>query len=423
MYEKTILKNGLRIITVPMKGTETATVFVVVGTGSRYETKEINGISHFLEHLFFKGTENRPTALAISEELEKVGAEFNAFTSKEYTGFYVKVPKFHLDIAMDVISDILLNSLFIKKEIEKEKGTIQEEIKMVKDDPPRYVADLFEILLYCDTPIGWEVIGMPETVKKISRRQILDYFKGHYVAKNAVVVLAGAIEKDKALKKIKKYFNGFDGKEKEDKLKFHGAQNKPEILIYPKTTNQTHISMGVRGYEIGHPDYYVLYLLSIILGGGMSSRLFISVRERRGLAYYIFSGAEFYTDTGYFTSQAGIDAKNVEKAISIILSEYKKIAAKGTNKEELKKVKDYVKSRIIMGLESSSAMASFFAEQEILEGKISTPKEKFAKIDAVTVKDIQRVAKDIFKNEKLNLALIGPFKKKNEKRLEKILRF
>lgn len=423
MYKKTVLKNGLRVITTPMEGTKTATVFVVIGTGSRCETKEINGISHFLEHLFFKGTKNRHTALAISEELEKVGANFNAFTSKECTGFYVKVPIFHLDVAMDVISDMLFNSLFISKEIERERGTIQEEIKMVKDDPPRYVADLFETLLYGDTPTGWEVIGTQETVKKISRKQIIEYFQSHYVAKNATVVVAGAIKNSEALKKIKRYFNNFNGKEKRGKIKTIEFQDKPEILIYHKATDQVHISLGVRGYDINHPDRYALNLLSAILGGGMSSRLFISVRGRRGLAYYIFSNAEFYTDTGYYTSQAGINIKNAGKTIKLILSEYKKIAAKGVTKEELKKVKDQIKSRATMSLESSSAMANFFADQEILEGKILTPEEKFALFDKVKVSDIQRVAKDIFRNEKLNLALIGPFKAKDKEELEKILKF
>ncbi len=423
MYKKTVLKNGLRVITAPMEGTKTATVFVVIGTGSRCETKEINGISHFLEHLFFKGTKNRPSTLAISEELEKVGAEFNAFTSKEYTLFYVKVPSFHLDTAMNVVSDMLFNSLFIPKEIERERGTIQEEIKMVKDDPPRYVADLFEVLLYGDTPAGWEVIGTPKTIQKISRQQIIDYFKSNYVAKNAAVVVAGAIESKNLLKDVKKYFDNFNGKEKKSAMKTIEFQNKPEILIYHKATDQTHISLGVRGYDINHPDRYALYLLSTILGGGMSSRLFISVRERRGLAYYIFSNAEFYTDTGYYTSQAGINIKNVGKTIKLILSEYKKIVAKGVTKEELKKVKDQIKSRTVMSLESSSAMANFFADQEILEGKIFTPEEKFALLDKVKVSDIQRVAKDIFKNEKLNLALIGPFNEKDKEKLEKILKF
>ncbi len=422
MHQKTVLENGLRVITVPMEGTKTATVMVVIGTGSKYETKEINGISHFLEHLFFKGTENRPTTLAISEELEKVGAEYGAFTDREYTGFFAKAAAFQLNKAMDIISDMLLNPLLPKKEIEKERGVILEEIKMIQDDPPRYVADLFETVLFGDTPAGWNNAGTPQSVGKINQQQILDYFKSQYVAKNVTVVVAGAIKNEEALEKVKKYFNGFDGRNFRKKLPVKEFQKKPEILIYPKKTDQTHISIGVRGYNLTHPDRYVLALLSAILGGGMSSRLFISVRERRGLAYYIFSSPQMYTDSGYFTAQVGVDAKNVEKTVGIILSEYKKIAEKGPASGELQKVKDYIKGRMIMGLESSSAMASFFADQEILEGKILTPEEKMAKIDAVTIGDVQRVARDIFKNEKLNMVVIGPFKNKDEKRFEKMLK-
>lgn len=423
MYQKTILENGLRVITAPMEGTKTATVLVMVGTGSKYETKEINGISHFLEHLFFKGTKKRPTTKIITEELERIGADFGAYTGKEYTGFYAKVAMFHIDRAMDIISDILFSALFPQEEITRERNVILEEIKMIKDDPPRYLADLFEVLLYGDTPAGWDIAGTPESVGKINRGEIIDYFNNQYVAKNITVVISGAIKNENALEKVKKYFSGFDGRNFKDKLSVKEFQEKPEILIYSKKTDQTHISIGVRGYSIVHPDRYNLALLSVILGGGMSSRLFISVRERQGLAYYVFSDTQLCTDSGYFTTQAGISAKNLEKTVGIILSEYKKIAEKGTASEELQKVKDYIKGRMIMNLESSSAMASFFADQEILEGKILTPEEKFARIDAVTIGDIQRVARDIFKNEKLNLALIGPFKKSDDKRLEKILKF
>ncbi len=423
MYKKTQLKNGLNIITVPMEGTKTATVFVMIGTGSRFETEKISGISHYLEHLFFKGTKKRPNTLIISEELERLGAEFNAFTSKEYTGFYIKVPAFHLDVALDVISDMLFNSLFLSKEIERERGTIQEEIKMVKDDPPRYVADLFETLLYGNSPMGREIIGTPETVNLINRKEIINYFKKHYVADNATLVIAGSVENKKALRKAKKYFQDFtDGKRKEI-TKVNENQDKPEILIYPKETNQIHLSVGVRGYSTKHQDKYALTLLSTILGGGMSSRLFISVRERLGLAYYVFSSPEFYTDTGYFTSQAGVDIKNIEKAIKVILSEYRRIAKNGVTKEELKKVKDQIRSRTIMRLESSSAMANYFADQELLTEEILIPEEKFFLLNKVTSNDIKRVAEDIFKDKNLNLVLVGPFKAKDKKKFEKILKF
>lgn len=419
-FKKTTLKNGLRVITMPMKGTQTSTVLVMVGTGSKYEHREISGISHFLEHLFFKGTKKRPSKLIIAGDLEKMGADYNAFTSKEYTGFYVRAASFQLDKSMDIVSDMLKNSLFPADEIEKERNVILEEIKMIKDDPPRYVADLFEILLYGDTPAGWDLGGTPESVSKITREQIISYFNSQYAVKNIIITVAGAIDSKNILEKIKKYFGKFGDGEPMKKESVKEFQEKPEILIYPKETEQTHISLGVRGYDITHPDKYALSLLSVILGGGMSSRLFSSVREKYGLGYYIYSGAEFYTDSGYFTTQAGIDSKNLTKTIQLILEEYHKIAEEEVGKKELQKVKDYIKGRTLIGLESSSSMASFLADQEVLEGKVVTYEEKLKKIDAVTTKDIQRVAKNIFKTNNINLAIVGQGGDKSE--LQKILR-
>ncbi|MFH1198405.1 MAG: pitrilysin family protein, partial [bacterium] len=212
-FKKTTLKNGLRVITMPMKGTQTSTVLVMVGTGSKYENREISGISHFLEHLFFKGTKKRPTSLMITEDLEKIGADYNAFTSKEVTGFYVRAASFQLDKSMEIVFDMLKNSVFPEDEIEKERKVILEEIKMIKDDPPRYAADLFEILLYGDTPAGWDLIGTPESVSKITREQIISYLSTQYSAKNIIVTVAGAIDNKTVLEKIKKHFGKFKGGE------------------------------------------------------------------------------------------------------------------------------------------------------------------------------------------------------------------
>lgn len=421
MYKKIVLDNGLRVIIAPTEGTKTATVLVMVGTGGKYETRRTSGISHFLEHLFFKGTEKRQTTSKIAESLEILGADYDAFTSKEYTGFYAKTAGFNFGKSVEIISDILINSLFSKEEIERERGVILEEIKMIKDDPPRYIGDLFEILLYGDAPAGWDVGGTPETVKKITREQILKYFRSQYVAKNIVISVAGAVNEAEVLREVKKYFGDFNGRDFKRKDPVKEKQKKPQVLLYDKKTDQTHISLGVRAYSMNHEDRHVLTLLGVILGGGLSSRLFTSVRANLGLAYYIYSSADMYTDSGYFTTQAGIDSKNVEKVIKIILSEYKKIADQGTSEQELRKVKDYLKGRMIMGMESSSATASFYANQEILKGKIITPEERLAGIEAVKAEDIIRVARDIFKNEKLNLALIGPVKKKDEEGFKKIL--
>ncbi|MFH1611939.1 MAG: pitrilysin family protein [bacterium] len=419
-YKKTTLKNGLRIITVPMEGTKTASVLVLVKTGSKYETKEINGISHFLEHMFFKGTKKRPNTLAIAELLDRVGGEYNAMTSQEYTGYYAKVNSDNFELALDWVSDIYLNSKLSAEEIERERGTIIEELNMYLDMPMRYVADLWTDLLYGDQPAGWRVIGTKETIKNVKRAQFVKYLKEHYSSKNTIVVVAGNINNVGATKLVKKYFSKINRGAVKDKLPVKEGQNKPEALIHYKKTDQTHLCLGFRGYNVFHPDKYAVGLLATILGGNMSSRMFINVRERQGLAYYVHTSADMDTDTGELVTQAGVDNSRVEQAIKSILIEYKKILNKKITKEELQKAKDYTKGIALLGMESSDAQASFVAFQELMTGKILTLKDKFDKIDKVTIDDIQRVTKDIICSEKLNLALIGPFKDKDK--FDKILK-
>lgn len=409
--QKITLKNGLRIITIPIKGTKTATVGIAVGAGARYETKEINGISHFLEHMYFKGTKKRPTAQSIAEELDSIGGEFNAATGAEQTYFYAKVSSSHFDLALDVIFDILLNSKFKEEEIEREKGVIIEESNMIKDNPMQYVQDLFEKLLYGKQTVGWNIVGEKETISKMKREDFLNYIKDHYVAKNMVVGIAGKINPENTIEKVKKYFQNTRQNEPKKRPKIKETQKKPESLIHFKKTDQSHFCLGVRAYNLFHPARYALSLLAVILGGNMSSRLFVKVREREGLAYYIRTNAETYTDTGYLVTQVGVDNQKVEKAVQIILNEYKDIREKGVSEKELKKAKEYIKGKMLLELESSDELAAFFANQEILTNKILTLKEEFAKIDKVGVKDIQKLAQDIFVPQKLNLALIGPFKK------------
>lgn len=420
MFHKTTLKNGLRIITVPSKNTQAVTVLVLVGTGSKYETKEINGISHFLEHMFFKGTKRRPNTLDIAEELDKVGGEYNAFTGKEYTGYWAKVDYKHLDLVLDVVSDIFLNSKLDAEEISREKGVIIEEINMYLDMPMRYIGDLWEKLLYGNQPAGWNIAGEKEVVANLKREQFVKYIGEHYTAENTIVIVAGRINKNDILGKIKKYFSGINTAKPPLKPGVREKQAKPGLLVHYKKTDQTHICLGCRAYDVFHKDKYALGLLAIILGGNMSSRLFISVRERQGLAYYVKTEIQAYTDSGYFVAQAGVDNSKTEKAIQAILNEYKKIAQKGVGASELKKAKDYTKGSAILNLESSDDWASFVGTQEIITGESLTLEEKFVKIDAVTEKDIKRVAKEIFRPEKLNLAMIGPFRDK--KRFEGLLK-
>ncbi|MFH0819920.1 MAG: pitrilysin family protein [bacterium] len=412
-FQKETLSNGLRLILAPLNNTQIVTVLFLVGVGSKYETKKINGISHFLEHMVFKGTKKRPTALKINEVVDKVGGEFNAFTSKEATGFYIKIDKRYLDLALDVISDILLNSKFENKEINKERGVIIEEINFKQDTPIRQVGDLFEKLLYGDQPAGWEIIGEKENILKLNRPDILNYFKVHYLANNSILCLAGAIN-DRIKLKVDKYFARFETGQLKNKIKVKEEQIKPQALVSYKKTDQTHLCLGTRAYDLFHPDRYALKVLGVILGGNMSSRLFNLVREKYGLAYYIRTNTETYTDSGYLVTQAGVDNKKVKQVIKLILSEYKKIKKTKVNQTELKKAKDYIKGVSLINLETSDEVAHFLATQEILTRKILTIEEQFAAIDKVTTRDIERVAQDIFKPSKLNLAIIGPFEKKEE---------
>ncbi len=419
-FKKTTLKNGLRIITVPVKETKTATVLVLVGTGSKYETRQINGLSHFLEHMLFKGTKKRPNTLKIIEPLDKVGGRYNAFTGQEYTGFWAKVDAGHLDLVLDWVSDIYLNSKLEQAEIDREKGTILQELNMILDTPMDYVANVWTDVLYGDQPAGWQIIGTKEVIQDAKREQFVKYLKERYSARNTIVVVAGQISHSSALAKVKKYFKLINKQSVKDKLPVREKQQKPQSLIYYKKTDQTHLCLGVRAYNIFHPDRFALGLLGIILGGNMSSRLFMSIRERQGLAYYISTGVDADTDVGALVTSAGVNNQKAEKAIKDILKEYRRIASQKVSPAELKKAKDYTKGVSLISMESSDAQASFYANQELLTGKILTLEEKFAKIEAVTVNDIQRVAQDIFKPEKLNLALIGPFKDK--KRFQKLLK-
>jgi predicted Zn-dependent peptidase len=419
MFHKSVLSNGLRLIEAPQKDSQTVTVLVLFAAGSKYETKEINGLSHFLEHMFFKGTKKRPTTLAISEVLDRVGGRYNAFTSKEFTGYWAKVGAEHLDLALDWVSDILLNSKFDGAEIEKERGVIIEEINMYQDTPMAYVGELWEGLLYGDQPAGWQVIGTKENITKMARQQFLDYFKTHYNTGNALVCLAGNID-DKIQGKVTKYFGALAKGIETKKLAVREAQKKPATLVFEKATDQTHLCLGTRAYDIWHRDRYALAVLANILGGMMSSRLWISVREKKGLAYYVRTSVENFTDSGYLVTQAGVANNKVEEAVAEILKEYKKICGQKVNPTEIKKAKDNIKGSTRLSLETSDELASFVAGQEILKKEILTPEQFFAKIDKVTATDLSRVARDIFRLEKLNLALIGPFKEKEK--FEKLLK-
>ncbi len=408
-FESFTYPDGLRLITVPMKDRRTATVMVLVGTGSRYETKDINGISHFLEHMMFKGTEKRPGALDIAQELDSIGGDSNAFTSKEYTGYYIRAASEHLDLMFDIIADIFQRSKLDEHEIEKEKGVIVEEINMYLDTPRRYVGDLFEMLLYGDQPMGWDIAGEKDIVRSLKRPQFVDYFNTHYFAQNTIIAVSGNIDSQDVFKRMPEYFNHIRQSNPIASLKTVEEQTKPGLKAFQKQTDQTHICLGVRAYHNTHPDAYALDLLATILGGNMSSRLFTELREKRGLAYSVSTSDTAFTDAGYLVTQIGVDNSRAKEAIKVLLEEYKKIANEDIPETELIKAKAFNRGKMLMALDSPDFIASYVAEQELLKKKVLTPQEELELYEKVSVKDIRRVSQDIFQPAKLNLALIGQF--------------
>jgi predicted Zn-dependent peptidase len=413
--------SGLRLVVIPMESTKTATVLVMVGTGSKYETKEINGISHFLEHMMFKGTEKRPDKLDISVELDGIGAKYNAFTGKEYTGYYAKASAKKIDILMDVIFDIFLNSKLDEKEIEIERGVIIEELNMYRDMPQTYVSDLFEKLLYGDQPAGWDIGGEKEVILKLTRDQFVDYFNTHYIAPKTVVAIAGNVDPEVIKEKVELYFKNIRNGKIYDKPSVIEKQESPQTLIYYKDTDQTHLMLGVRAYNKFDEKKYPLDIISVILGGGMSSRLFSEVRDKRGLAYYIGAGNETYTDSGFFMVKAGINNQKVIQALEVIMDELRKIKKEGITLKELQRAKDQIEGSLALGLEHTDSVAEAYAESLIFYNEILTPEEELDKIKKVTLDQVFQVASDIFDDKKLNLSLIGPFKKEDD--FNKILKF
>lgn len=402
-----------------MKDTQAMTLLVLFGTGSKYEIKKLNGVSHFLEHLFFKGTKHRPKAGQINLELDRLGAESNAFTSKEYTGYYVKAAAKHFDVALDIVSDILLEPLFKADEIEKERGVILQELSMYEDNPQRQAYEIFEDLLYGDQPAGWMTGGYPDTVKNITRGDIVHYKAGHYLSSNAVVAVTGNIDQARVFKKIEKVFSKMPQGEKLEKLKVVESQARPQVKLKKKDVDQTHIRLGVRSYNMYDERRYPLTVLNTIIGGNWSSRLFTELREKLGLAYYVRSAVEQYTDTGYLIASAGIPHGTLPKVSEKIVQILSSTRKKGVSAEEIKFAKEYIRGSMDLAFESSDEVAMYLASQEIFYKKILTPEEVLVKIEKVRRSDIMGIARDIFSPAKINLAAITP--DDNSKPFEKIL--
>jgi len=407
-FKKKVLKNGLRVITVPMADNKTATVLVLVEAGSKYEEKKNNGISHFLEHMCFKGTIHRPITGEISLELDALGAESNAFTSHEFTGYYAKAYSKNVYKLIEIISDMYLNPIFDKREIVKEKGVIIEEMNMYKDLPMRKVSDLFMELLYGDTPAGRTILGNQNFIKQANQIDFIDYRQKHYVASATTVVVAGKIDEKAVIKKIENAFKHIKEDPKGSKEKVKECQTKPQIKIEYKKTDQSHLVLGVRTFDFFQKDSLTVSVLAGVLGAGMSSRLFKKLREELGVCYYVRADNDTYSDHGYLGISAGVDNQRVIEVVGVILGEIKKLKTTLVEEKELKKVKEKIIGSLILGLESSDAYAEYYGLQEILRKPIENPKEKIKKIKQVTAEEIKKVANEIFKDNKLNLALIGP---------------
>lgn len=420
-FHHTTLKNGLNLVVVPIASLESVTTLVMVGAGSRYEDKTNSGISHFLEHMAFKGTKKRPTAMEISSLVDGAGAESNAFTGKEYTGYYIKSAANRVELSLDILSDMLANLLLDPAEIEKEKGVIIEEINLYEDTPPRKIGDVFETLLYGDTPMGWDIAGNKDVIRGATRELFVNYMKKLYSASNMVVVVAGKVELDHAQSLVEKYFGTHPTFTTEGYKSVIEGQKDPAVLIQHKATDQAHFGLGVRTVGIVDEKHkYPLSLLSAILGGGMSSRLFHEVREKRGLAYYVRTSSENYLDCGHLTTFVGADPKRIDDAIKVVKDEYEKVTKKGEiTEEELRKAKEYIKGHFVLELEDTRSVSVYYATDWLLEKKLENPDEIIKKVEAVTLKEVVDAANE-FLTRPLNLAIIGDFKE--EKRFKDLIK-
>ncbi len=408
------LKNGLQVVFIDTKTFPTLTTLLLVSAGSRYENDKNNGIAHFLEHMFYKGSKKYPTPFIISSAIEALGGAWNAFTSKDYTGYYVKAANYHFPKVIDLLSDILLNPLLEEKEINKEKGVIVEEINMYEDMPQNKVSELFENLTYDKTPLGYDIIGSKKTVTSFVRNDFSDYLSKLYFPQNALLVVAGGFEREKNYKSIiESHFDAWKG---QGQGKFTGKiqenQSEPRQLIYDKATEQAHFCFGFRTFSFFDERKYVLSVLATILGGGASSKLFSEVREKRGLCYYISSGRQHYRDVGNLVTQAGVPKElgKIKEAIAATWQEHQKVAAGEVSDEEMSRSKEMIKGRFLLSMEDSFNVAHYFGKKKLLENTIEEPEKIISLVDKITKEEVITLAKEIFQPSRMNLSVVGPIK-------------
>lgn len=421
------LKNGLRVIFVDTQAFPTITTLLLIGAGSRYENKVNNGVAHFFEHMAFKGSKKYENSFVISSTIESLGGIFNAFTSKDHTGYWIKATSQNFETVVDVLADMVLHPLLLTDEINREKGVIIEEINMYEDMPARKVGDTYEELLYKNTPLGFDIAGTKESVSSFTRETFVKYINQLYNPSNAVVVIAGGLNQVKShlakkssidlysyyLSVVVEKFGDWKPGTNINYKTISENQTEPQMIVKHKATEQSHFCFGFRTFSYKDPRRYALSILTALLGGGMSSRLFIEVREKRGLCYYISTGRELYDDVGNIVTQVGVtnDISKVKEALKVIWQEHMKVAAGYITDEEVTKAKELMKGRLLLSMEDSFTVASFYGIRQLLEGSSISPQEVVQKIDTVTKDEIISLAKDIFKLENLNIALVGPYKK------------
>ncbi len=417
-YQKVTLGNGLGMVTCPMPHTRSVSVLFFVRAGSCYERADEAGISHFIEHMCFKGTARRPTSREISEAIEGVGGIMNGGTDRELTSYWCKLASQHLETAVDVIVDLLRNPLYREEDVGKERQVIIEEINMSLDSPQQRVGMIFDEIMWPDSPMGRDVAGSKETVSAINRQQMLGFMGGYYTPDNMLVSLAGDFDPDQAARIIERSTAGWQRGIKPEYFSSSPGQTGPRVRIEYRETEQVNLVLGVEGVSLFHPDRFAIDLLSMMLGEGMSSRLFTEIREKLGLAYDIHSYVEHFLQTGVFVIQAGIDPGQTQKATGAILEQLAR-ARDGVSEMELRKAREMAKGRLLLSMENSRNVAGWYGAQEMLMGRIMSVDDVTEIIENITADDIQRVAGDLFVTGKLNLAAVGPIQ--NESALADLL--
>ena len=409
-YQRTVLPNGLRVLTASLPHTRSVAVSIYVGAGSRYETDEKAGLSHFVEHLCFKGTERRPTPREVSEVIDSVGGVINAGTDRELTVYYCKVGRPHFELALDVLTDLLRHPLFAPDEVEKERQVVLEELAMVADFPVQQVDVLLDETLWPGEPLGRDVAGSEASVRSLSREMAVDYLGRQYVANNTVVSVAGAVSHEEAVDRVADVLGNWPRGEPGSWFPSVNGQAAPRAALKYKATEQAHLSLAVRGLPLRHPDRYALSLLSVLLGEGMSSRLVMELRERRSLCYDVHSYVNYFLDTGAFAVYVGVDPSRAQEALGALLEELTRLRDDGVAEEELARAKELAKGRLLLRMEDTRAVSDWMGAQELLTGDIRTVDEVTELIDAVTVEELRRVAQQLLVSEQLNLAVVGPFR-------------